>query len=207
MLFNYAEKPGMQEDFLISVNGGSECSTIEVLKLDSGNNVVQCAHSLTSPPFGLKNAVGGVLQYEEGGGQQMAIVICGGEMSAVGTEILQCTVLNTDSNIPVTQLDQVSNGGAAVVVDNGRTLWVTGGRESYSNNPTTEFIGLSHSRWHGSYFLTNEQGPVLPLNINPRIANHCFVSVGTEVAILVGGQYAYTNDFGQEAESGSPLCQ
>ena len=72
-------------------------------------------------------------------------------------------------------------GAASLVLDNGRSLWVTGGRQN--SDETTIWsseilsLGLDPS-------LISSYGPDLPI---AGLKHHCLEMVGPKVAILIGG--------------------
>ena len=155
-----------------------------MFKLDSAYEdfAVECANSILPPDKGLVDASGGVLVSPD---EQYAVVVCGGEFvldnSNGNNPNYECMVLN---DIPVKLsangfLNAKRIGSASMIIDNGNTLWVTGGADSHS---TTEFVTAMNVE---DSFWTNNAGPILP---NSQLEYHCLTKLGPEVAAMIGGK-------------------
>ncbi len=188
-------------DFVISVNGWTGSST-EVYKADA-DSLVECTHSLLALRNSLQGATGGILKRQEdsSSSEVLDVVICGGETFVPGTVIEdlfvndECYKLNTVDPFDSTEnlesavgsLQVGRMGAASLVINNGQTLWITGGKmtEAYENSvESTELLIIDSSEAKSSFSLVNEPGPDLPLRVN----HHCLVGIGTDFALVIGGE-------------------
>ncbi len=166
---------------------------MDVFKLDQDNDIViECAHLLVPPANALVFATGGVII------EQVA-AICAGQFAVGGDTIPndRCMILHDQdsdmSGFLSISLNMFRMGAASLVIDDGRTIWITGGFSS-SNSAgdvmsdqsviTTEFVSFETSN-----FSTNGMGPLLPV----PLAHHCLERITPKVAILVGGQSTDTD--------------
>ncbi len=184
--YNAADSQDQKEEFLIYLNGWFE-STIAVYTLDPVHNgLMECAHSIVPPEKPLVLATGGVLK---GQTNTDTAVVCGGEFiiedSNDNIANDRCTILKSvtsSSNIEALSSSGLLNieriGASSLVLDNGKTLWVTGGTDAQSN---TEFVTIHNGR----EYWTNAVGPSLP---GQPAGFQCFTNVGPEVAIIIGGK-------------------
>ena len=200
--------------FLIYIDGWTQ-SRVIVLKLDQeDSSVTECAHTLIPPENRLIRSTGGILFIPGTAGENHDIpiaVVCGGEfglyISASSNNVpnKHCMILNkhkppanaiarTSSSLSMAfqlsaggtgSLNTQRLGAASVVVDGGRTLWVTSG----SGQGTSEFVSLSKNPDIIS-LPTNGLGPAFSLT------DHCLEKISPGVAVLIGGK---------NSESGS--CQ
>ncbi len=175
---------GANEELIIYLNGWTE-SSVEVLNVVDDNTIYECAHNLLPPVHGLLGATGGVLELDNAG---HALVVCGGEMqldSSLKNHL--CLALNrNNSQDTMSALNMARSGSASLVIDNGKTLWVTGGMDEYGIFPLTEYITPSQKT---SDFATNNQhGPELPTEYG-SLADYCLVSLGPDNALLIGGTH------------------
>ncbi len=154
---------------------------------------VECGHTLAPPENGLIHATGGILSSnsdENNDPSVLHVIVCGGESVLEGTSDTKpndrCTVLVNGHTRSAAHQPLLSSGGflnahrigaASLVVDNGNNLWVTGGRGS---GGTTEIVSTNKSM----SFWTNLVGPSLPVR---QLEFHCFINVGQEVAMIIGG--------------------
>ncbi len=168
-------------------------SSINVFKLE-GDTFVECVHSILPPENGLILATGGILDIDE----EPVAVVCGGELvidNANGNQPNdRCLILNED-HLPdsVTGSYQVQSGGgslnmprigaASLVIDNGNTLWITAGT---NDNEYTEFATITRIDHEIDELSTNGLGPKMPNE--ESLSLHCLVSLGQDVAILIGGR-------------------
>ena len=108
---------------------------------------------------------GGYLQ-----GNPSGPIVCGGFNSWLFTN--KCYSFN--STIPVANMLLNRVRASSVVMDNGTTLWVTGGHDHfYHRVRSTEFVtfGSSHA------------GPDLPI----ALYGHCAVRMNSSAAMIIGG--------------------
>ncbi len=205
----------MGTSFFIYVNGYPQ-SEIVVLKYDQ-DSLVECAHTLVPPEQPLTFATGGVLTVPTGvqGEVEPVAVICGGQFELVDNKFLandKCLILSAskpatvvvNNNSPGSQnqtitqlstdglLNNMRIGAASAVVDNGRMLWVLGGKDNTLAFWDTEFVSVSTAQ-HSDKFPTNAVGPDLPESM--ILAHHCLEKVTADIAIMTGGTH-YPYDAG-----------
>ncbi len=220
-----SQSVGIVEDdgtsFFIYVNGYPE-SDIVVLRNDQ-DNIVECAHTLLPPENPLTYATGGVLTAPPGVHGEAAepvAVICGGQFDLNDNKYIaneKCLILSASkpavavvNDNPGSQnqtIYKLSGGGflnnfrvgsVSAVVDNGRMLWVLGGKDNTCVKRDTEFVVVSTGN-HSAEFPTNAAGPYLPpipeFSVDRALlAHHCFEKVTGDIAIMTGGTpFAYDN--------------
>ncbi len=167
--------------FIIYVDGWQE-SRVVVLRVDQ-DTLVECAHSILPPENGLIHATGGFLEAQDNQDEDPVAVVCGGDFWVESVLNDRCMILDDASGGGF--LNKARIGAASVVIDNGKTLWVTGGQDQESYLSDTEFI--SRSNLQPLLTLTTaEQGPHLP----QALSDHCLVKVGPQMAIVTGGMGA-----------------
>ncbi len=179
-------------------------SSIIVLKIDE-DGATECAHTIMPPENRLMHATGGALLVQGGNGEnEQVAVVCGGEFgiydAATKSNIpnRKCMILQKQephgTGISL-QSNQLSAGGslnterigaASLAIDNGETLWVTGGRGLLRESELVTIAKDSH--FNG--FPTNGAGPEL------QLMHHCFQKINLEVAIVIGGKYSTLPDDG-----------
>ncbi len=135
---------------------------------------------------------------DKDGNVKILIVACGGKIdlddSSDEIDNVMCLLLNGDTHTTnnAGQLKSARNGAASLVLDNGKSLWITGGSgvEDFTID-STEYMKVASkasstfaSVDDDSERLINEQGPHLPL---AGMEQHCLVKVGPEIAMLIGG--------------------
>ncbi len=169
-------------------------SSISAFKVDH-DNVVECAHLLVPTERDLIDATGGVMLTKAT--EELAAVVCGGEDSYKAKH-KKCFILNSnqDENQLATTVKSLNTdriGAASLVIDYGKTLWVTGGFNGHgipSGIASTEFVTLSGNISSGGIEgaeLFNEHGPSF---LKSNLFHHCLVKIGSEMAILIGGEYS-----------------
>ncbi len=166
--------------------------TITVLKLDQ-DGVTECVHTIIPPENMMIHATGGVLSIPRGNGvEEQAAVICGGEFEDASLNS-KCMILNKNKP-PSTSvarspsqvyhlsaggfLNIQRTGGASLVIDNGKALWVTGGSADWDSSEFVEIVNNSNN-----IFPTNGVGPSLLLTLR----HHCLETISHTVAMIMGG--------------------
>ncbi len=181
-----------QEDFIITVNGWSD-SSIDVFKIGSSDMFLECAHTLTPPEQQLLGATGGVFVDKN---KDFVPLICGGETVGVNlvVERQACLLLSADQDSFLfgSQLNVPRVGAASLVIDNGDTLWVTGGYNEHSGYlGSTELVQMRELTNKSSehYVLKNVHGIGLPkAKTGVGLKYHCLAQVSKIVALITGGQ-------------------
>ncbi len=144
-----------------------------------------CSHSFHLP-FVLYRTTGGYLRSSTAaaGNHTVIPVVCGGKTEDYSAQ--KCYRLGSDKVIG--KLAAPRDGGlASTVVNNGRTLWVTGG-DSGNSATTTELLDLSIDSNH-SFSLTTREGLQLPI----QTSHYCLQTVDNETVILYGGYHDYSS--------------
>jgi hypothetical protein len=103
-----------------------------------------------------------------------ALLICGGSNPR---KLDDCFAINNNGIIQQSAIRLTKpRSGAASVVLNGNTLWMTGGmiQSGFQKTKSTEFVQLTGTT----------PGPDLPL----VVAEHCLVSLNDTTALLIGGE-------------------
>ncbi len=84
-------------------------------------------------------------------------------------------------------LTQARDQAASIVIDNGKTLWITGGTKAYYQGlRSTELISILDQDDESESSFAIQAGPDLPLDIY----GHCLVKLNSSTAMLIGGQWA-----------------
>ncbi len=135
---------------------------------------LQCAHSLTLPKS-LQDATGGVLVHQG----TFHIVVCSGKDKVSNDDNDLCYSLSDPHKQLSGQMKPSRIGAASLVIDDGKTLWVTGGHNSDRPSPGTNYVQVSSSTEFRS-----RDGRNLPV----MKWNHCLGKVGKNIAILIGGK-------------------
>ncbi len=149
-------------------------------KLDQEDaSILNCANSLTVP-LSLNNAVAGLFKLSDG---STSSIICGGTERNTYVENQNCFTMSewTFSHDQPGSLMSSRIGSASLELDDGKTLWITGGY----NSRTSEFVSKSQT------MLQSFAGPLLPTF---GLTNHCLEKVGPKLAILVGGEDKYASN-------------
>ncbi len=164
-----------------------------VFKVDQ-DALLECAHSLLPLEASLVDATGGVLRVP-GETDEPVPVVCGGEFIASSDNRAndKCMIINSEEPLHKSVrsrktltangiLNHFRIGAASTVIDNGYTLWVTGGKLEDAQR-TTELVGSIGSNPDIIYD-TNGAGPLLP---GAELTEHCLTKVGPKTAMLIGG--------------------
>ncbi len=212
MLFSPDQKDD-EESFFITVNGWTG-SSVQVFRSDR-DTLVECAHSLIQPQDGLQGATGGILVGQHQGA--VHIVVCGGALAMAegGSKVenTDCYKLNVDSETAkppvVGMLNLGMLGTASLVLDNGTSLWITGGRDvnGFLVDTSDYLVFSTEDNAETTVpMLLHEPGPDLKHSCSRFIGqHHCLVQVGPEVAFLIGGLIPL--DGLDEVFSKSPFCK
>ena len=109
-------------------------------------------------PIGVVGATGGVIAN--------TVMICGG----LGTSYVdECYSLTSEKRTLVTHMS-VGRSGAASIVRNDKTLWVTGG---YGGGASTEYVTMTGTM----------PGPDLPM----ALSSHAMVAINRTCSLVIGG--------------------
>ena len=141
----------------------NETQRSEVIDLDRPD--YQC-ESLGDFPIQTYGATGGLINGEP--------LICGGYANPSSSGCF--TIGNSDplANLTMTNRQYTSS----LVIDQGKTLWVTGGHWHFEN--TTESVSLTDG-------VTVTSG--LGLELPKRMHNHCIVKLKESAAVMIGGSH------------------
>ncbi len=119
--------------------------------------------------------------------QQAAIVVCGGRGSRYDSLSENCYSLTSRSQqwIQVeANLTEHRIESASIVIENGRTLWVTGGYGATNRLALTDFVSLVEQNAIAQLVsLSVKPGPDLPV----ALSYHCIVKLNSSTAMLIGG--------------------
>ncbi len=140
----------------------------------------ECSHSLDMP-HELDSAFGGHLRLTTTTGDNVAIpVVCAGDRGD-GPE-LKCYRLGHEE--PVGTLLTERSGAASVVINNGQTLWVTGGSDRLIQQLTsTELLTVANDSTTDNFLLISTEGKPLPGPVH----HHCLQMLDSDTAVLFGG--------------------
>ncbi len=158
------------QDFVILAHENS----IDVLIVED-DTLLPCSHTLSIPSPTIAGFSGGILLQND---IDLTPVICGGTANKL------CYSLELDDyNQPpvLGTLKSSRIGSASLVIDNGASLWITGGFDFDSQQTlgTTEFVELNNT------WLNSSNGPHLP---SDGLQYHCLETIDSNLAILIGGQ-------------------
>ncbi len=158
---------------------------------------VECGHSISPPETRIRLATGGMLTPADI--DEPVAVYCGGEFAQESSDGEsandKCLILLEDQR-PATGyvrsgdrrsvvLNHIRIGAASTVVNNGQTIWTTGGTGGATHSEplaNTEFVSIFKNQ-SGEMPLTNANGPDMP----SELLYHCSVVSGREVVMVVGG--------------------
>ncbi len=170
------------------------------LDLDLEHVVVECAHSILATEKQLIHASGGVLTIPDS--DIDVAVICGGEFAQQTSEQShkKCIILS-DEQVTIKDGSSFSLGdflnedridAAALAIDNGSTLWVTGGfffqpDATETSQITTELVTIRDNGIPSNAFW---------LEMPEFLFHHCLVKVGPDVAMIIGGREEYMDTDG-----------
>ncbi len=172
---------------VISINGWTG-SSIEVLKIGT-DLVVECSHSLVLPMAGLQGATGGIL-VDPDNPEAIQIVVCGGRIIDTDIESNRCFNLNNPEeqmSVGTGHLFELPSLAASLVIDNGKSLWMTGGHYYDDPSSVTELLAMQTMQDENNNntlrMFTLDEGPVLPY----FFYGHCLVKVTATIVMIVGG--------------------
>ncbi len=167
---------------MLIVSGTSKMPS-EIVTIHEGEGGGNCPVSMD---FDVQDydSTAGLLQNDK-------VVICGGKEKVGSKHIVSNTCylmqkkasgsnlelsLSTSSRLYMKRWKAVS-----IVINNGRTLWVTGGRDTNGKSlESTELVSLAE----GANSLSIQPGPELPLDID----SHCLVKLNSSTAMQFGGR-------------------
>ncbi len=108
-----------------------------------------------------------------------AVVICGGQGMEGNFLLKSCYIATNQKSFQSEHFD-MQNGyrtaAASTVIDNGLTLWITGGWDFSSRQNTSELVTLNPVS-------SSKNGPQLIL----ALESHCMVQLNESHAMLIGG--------------------
>ncbi len=115
------------------------------------------------------------------GSDNFKSIICGGEEVDDFSENEMCYSLSELSHRlqHPGKLQASRIGAASLVINNGTSFWITGGKDNNHLFQTSEIVELTET---GDSLITRE-GPTLP----KKLRHHCLTRVGPSIAIMVGG--------------------
>ena len=105
------------------------------------------------------------------------VIICGGEDSD-SNYVDECHSLTSEKTTPVTHLS-VNRTGAASIVINDNTLWVTGGYGYGGDLASTEYVTVTGTM----------PGPDLPI----ALEDHAMVAINRTCSMVIGGHSNYNS--------------
>ncbi len=149
----------------------------ELIPLDDATR--SCSNSIPDFPIELRFATIGLLSHD---GQKHVPLICGGLDLTAGERTDKCYFLNASSNrwILVDKRMSVRRSSlASIVIDIGKSMWITGGWNGTRDSKKTELVTISDD----SVTFTMQPGPDLPLALD----SHCLVELNTTTAMMIGG--------------------
>ncbi len=150
-------------------------SKIEVIRL-AEDMTMRCAHSLTIATV-LSDATGSIMFHK---GEPVPVV-CGGINSFTQVVNQMCYSLSDPFEQYSGPMLSPRVGAASLVIDDGRTLWVTGG---YSDS--TIYKTTSYTQIGGSNSTLASVGSGEDLIFSRRY--HCMAKIDQSTAILLGGK-------------------
>ncbi len=133
-------------------------------------------------PVTMMRPSGGLLRLQDS--LQYRPVLCGGRSQ--GIVIADCFQLGSNEEEPLGRLLLSRHDAASVVIRDGTTLWVTGGRKMDQALDSTELLELSSNADDGSETLIN-QASSSPTTLPYPMSSHCLQVVGGNTVILYGG--------------------
>ncbi len=161
-------------------NGRERLRNTEVLVFSNAttNDPRKCYHTTWHSPAGMELPTGGLLTPDPVLHHPVP-VLCGGGQST-STFLSKCFVLGRPD--PAGSLSVARYAAASVVVNNGKTLWVTGGKSGsdvvHNSTDLMEFLDTS------MHFLESNKGFKLPKSLY----GHCLEKVNSSSVILYGGE-------------------
>ena len=183
---------GQDSDFVIYVDGWTQ-NAVVVLKVMDHDTVIECSHTISPPGQYLTEATGGMLTSSDS--DDLVAIVCGGtggEEANLNLPVKNCWTLTekfaepSDAGKFSTSADGLLNsdriGSASLVIDNGSSLWVTGGLIGEWGRNDSEIVTVSKNTIP---FSTNAAGP----HIRSVGCYHCIQAIGTSTIVVTGGIY------------------
>ncbi len=155
-------------------------NSIEAFRFVKGEMLQKCAHTLKPLLHQLpKDATGGVLSqnYQAESGDDFMIVVCGGQETM--EDCSSCFSLGNPYSRVFGSLFVPRVNAASLIIDNGKSLWVTGGKDEVSPLTSSEYIQLQQD----SGLVSFSERQALPYSRQ----GHCLAKIGATIAILTGG--------------------
>ncbi len=158
----------------------------EIIDIEEDNNHGATCNDFMPYPFDILYGTGGLIKTEDG--EKEAVVICGGHGTNQAIYVMyQCHYAFDKTNYFVENVIDMKYGqrtsATSLVIDNGLTLWITGGMagDRYTKLSTTEYIRLSPTP-------SSQEGPELVHAMD----RHCIVrlssTTGNLQALFIGGR-------------------
>ncbi len=132
-------------------------------------------------------AVGGLL-YNHSHNQQIPLV-CGGSGNVDKCYVVGQEEADAEDQVSIT-MRYARKQAASVVINEGTTLWITGGGTPVGITRTTEYVTMSGSI----------DGPDLPMV--PKVDRHCMVAMSPMETILIGGRFNRDKAWSHNATTG-----
>ncbi len=181
--------PGQEEgtSFVVLSTGSNAWNQplrdTEMMRVFNNGTVAKCIHPANmNAPKALTEAAGGLLF----AGLTPVPLICGGRLAKDESYNRRCYGLGQGIPSRIGTLSRERVGAASLVINNGSTLWMTGGSNVYGDDQdTTDLLTIDIDidiDGSDNLYLKTANGPKLPR----RISYHCLERVGT-TAILFGG--------------------
>ncbi len=172
-----------------------------MFQLNNDSEFLECSHNLEIPSGPLHYATGGILVRDG----DWTPIVCGGKSFITNVVNDKCFTLSQaphanqtaeEQSLDLMQINRI--GAASLVVDNGKSLWVTGGGSPSSHNSVqTELVQLSHDDGH---FVSSTS-----LQLPESLTHHCLKQIGPRMAIAVGGEdsdgYIHRNSWSLDLDS------
>ncbi len=169
--------------FVVVVNDLGNVKAFRLTATDNDNEIdlTECSHNfaIETDDFGwlkghAKGATVGVLSIDK-----PLPVICGGGTDNADKCFGLTDNFGIDSNA---SMNSARIGAASLVVDNGKSLWVTGGYNSES--PALSTTELVTANLTSDIVVSSHVSHRLPTELK----HHCLVGIGPEHALMIGGQ-------------------
>ncbi len=145
-----------------------------------GKAWTRCQKTYPDFPLAIVRTTYGVLYDMKG---RPILLVCGGK-DQHGQVRDECYYYNAEvSNNWVQARDKLlekRQNAAGIVIDNGKTLWVTGGWQDRKRLRSTSLVTILDAQ-QGSFSV--QPGPPLPLGVD----QHCLVKLNSTTAMLIGG--------------------
>ncbi len=162
-------------------------SEVMVVSNDNNNNLraQRCHHYVWDLFLRRKYGTGGVLHLEATSGQLLYVpIFCGGFERTFDTAKTGCHLLGPGFHGHVGELFHERYGAASIVINSGKTLWVTGGMPDPQTGTTElmDFSGMTLDR------LAKEKVfGQLGIELPGELFHHCLVKILDDTTVLLIG--------------------